>query len=474
MDHATAAATDRGGNLFITGYAPPLYITVAYSGAGAPLWTNRYNGLGSGNNYAYAIAVDSSGNVFVTGDSLGPNGLDYDRATIAYSNTGTPLWTNRYKGAAGGEDYIRSGAITAGSNGQVVVTGGSSTTNFPYNYDYSTVAYTTAGTPLWTNSYNGPGNRDDVPTAVSIAGDGTVFVTGFSVGAAWEYATLAYSASGSPLWTNRYSRALGYNSVPAALAVDVIGNVFVTGYSAPSGGGYSYATLAYSAAGAAIWTKLYSGLGIGDNYATAICEAGNKVFVTGYSRGVATGYDYATVAYSTAGAALWTNRYDGPRSTNDYAQAIATDSLGNVFVTGYSAGPTNFYPYYYDWATIAYSGDGDGLWTNRYNGAGSRDDYAVAMSVDASDNVFVAGYGYFDAGPVFGYPYAAIKYSRTGPYLSIRRASNNQIVLSWASAALVLQSAPSPSGPFTNIPSATSPYTNATLDPHQYFRLSWP
>jgi len=114
------------------------------------------------------------------------------------------------------------------------------------------------------------------------------------------------------------------------------------------------------------------------------------------------------------------------------------------------------------------------LWTNRYNGAGSRDDYAVAMSVDASDNVFVAGYGYFDAGPVFGYPYAAIKYSRTCPYLSIRRASNNQIVLSWASAALVLQSAPSPSGPFTNIPSATSPYTNSTLVPHQYFRLSWP
>jgi hypothetical protein len=61
------------------------------------LWTNRYNGSGNGEDFADAIAVDGSGNVFVTGWSAGSSVFD-DYATVAYSNAGEPLWTNRYNG----------------------------------------------------------------------------------------------------------------------------------------------------------------------------------------------------------------------------------------------------------------------------------------------------------------------------------------------------------------------------------------
>src|SRR5262245_52539498 len=71
---------------------------------GVPLWTNRYNGPGYGGDSASAIAVDSSGNVFVTGESVG-SGTGYDYATIKYSNTGVPLWTNRYNGPGNSADY---------------------------------------------------------------------------------------------------------------------------------------------------------------------------------------------------------------------------------------------------------------------------------------------------------------------------------------------------------------------------------
>src|SRR5207249_2176018 len=80
-----AIAVDGAGNVFVTGFAQTIpggaadYVTVGYSGAGAPLWTNRYDsGVG---DIAQAIAVDLSGNVFVTGGASG------DYATIKYSSS---------------------------------------------------------------------------------------------------------------------------------------------------------------------------------------------------------------------------------------------------------------------------------------------------------------------------------------------------------------------------------------------------
>jgi len=80
---------DASGNVYVTGNLfgsdlIPDYATVAYSSAGMPLWTNRYNEPGSGADWAKAIAVDAFGNVYVTGRSSGSDGSDSDYATVKY------------------------------------------------------------------------------------------------------------------------------------------------------------------------------------------------------------------------------------------------------------------------------------------------------------------------------------------------------------------------------------------------------
>jgi hypothetical protein len=68
---------------------PPL--TRAETGVEA--WAQRYNGPGNSYDYAYAVAVDRSNNVIVTGGSTGSGG-DSDFATIKYVCVPSPLMTS--------------------------------------------------------------------------------------------------------------------------------------------------------------------------------------------------------------------------------------------------------------------------------------------------------------------------------------------------------------------------------------------
>src|SRR5262249_25572430 len=151
---------------------------------------------------------------------------------------------------------------------------------------------------------------------------------------------------------------------PVAVVADSVGNVFVTGSSRGSAGNFDYLTLAYSATGVPLWTNRFNGFVNADDEANAMTlDSNGDVFVTGESVGFGTNYEYLTVAYSNTGVPLWVNFYGHPGFGDDRARAIAVDTRGNVFVTGTSWNGTN-----YDYATVAYSNGGLPLWTNRYQG----------------------------------------------------------------------------------------------------------
>jgi hypothetical protein len=410
-DFAYAIAVDGSGNVYVTGESRdssgiyPDYATLKYDPAGNQLWVKRYNGPANSADLATALAVDGSGNVYVTGRSYG-SGTSNDYATIKYDPNGNELWVRRYNGPGNLDDWAY--ALAVDSSGNVYVTGrsyGSGT-----DRDYATLKYDPAGNQLWVRRYNGPGNLDDWATALAVDGSGNVYVTGESVdssGIFYDYATLKYDPVGNQLWVRRYDGPGNAWEYASAIAVDGSGNVYVTGASDGSGTYYDYATLKYDPNGTQLWVRRYNGPGNLDDlaYALAVDSPGN-VYVTGRSGGSGTSDDYATLKYDLAGNQLWVRSYNGPGNLDDWAYAIAVDGSGNVYVTGWSYGSGTSD----DYATLKYDPAGNQLWEKRYDGPGNSTDMAWAIAVDSSGNVYVTGHSY-DSGTALDY--VTIKYVQT-------------------------------------------------------------
>lgn len=406
FDAAYGIALDYSGNTYVTGVSCRSgtdndYATIKYDSRGDQLWAVRYNGPGNSYDAARATVVDKSGNVYVTGYSW-VSGTAYDYATIKYDALGTQLWAKRYNGPANSDDEAT--AIVVDTSGNVYVTGFSWESGTWYNY--ITIKYDSLGNQLWVKRYDGPANSADWAEALAIDASGNAYVTGRSYGSGtdYDYATIKYDSQGNQLWVERYNGPANSSDWARALAVDNSGNAYVTGYTSGSGTHYDYTTIKYDFQGNQLWVERYNGPANSDDdaYAIAIGGSGN-VYVTGFSFGLGTVDDYATIKYDSAGNQLWVREYNGPANSYDQARAMAIDNSGNIYVTGSSYGSgTNV-----DFATIKYDSQGNQIWAERYNGLANGADWAWAITLDNSGGVYVAG---LSPGIGTGDDYATIKY----------------------------------------------------------------
>ena len=295
-DATDAVAVDGNNDVIVTGFSLRYpsgygYATVKYSSAGLPLWTNRCDAAAGGHSGLCAVATDRKNDVVVTGTVACDAGSFRDYITIKYSSAGVPLWTNRYHASTNCYSSWGAAAVAVDTNRDVIVAGVT-------DLDYTTIKYSSAGMPLWTNHF-GPRGTNNPICAMALDRDGNVFVTGTATGNGGysDYVTIKYSSPGPPLWTNYYNGPGNGNDYPCTVAVDGSNNVIVTGFSTNNAGGNDYVTIKYSGGGLPLWTNRCNGPGnsIGWSTGLAVDSSGNVIF-TGQSirQGIS---DFLTIKY---------------------------------------------------------------------------------------------------------------------------------------------------------------------------------
>ena len=373
-------------------------------------WVRIYNGLGNGEDIARAVAVDSCGNVYVTGWSW--NGSNYDYATIKYYSNGDTAWIRTYNGPGNSDD--RAYDIAVYGCDYVCITGTS-----------GTIKYASNGSQLWFDSFIG--------NAIAVDDSGNIYVTGpsgtkkygaggwvgawggidiavdpshnvYVAGGTSDYVTIKYHPNGDIAWVKSYDGPAHSSDRASGIAVDGSGNVYVTGYSWGIETYGDYATIKYDPDGDTLWVRRYE-VGVPDSATAIAVDASGNVYVTGYSCNMLFSCSYVTIRYDTDGNRVWVRQFGGYSTTNK-AYALALDSLSNVYVTGSSG----VWGSGYDYATIKYDASGNWLWSQGYNGPADSTDIAYAIAVDDSLNVYVTG-GSIGSGS--SYDYATIKYVQT-------------------------------------------------------------
>ncbi|HET9747459.1 MAG TPA: SBBP repeat-containing protein, partial [Chitinophagaceae bacterium] len=388
FDGTRAMTIDADGNIYVTGPSDGKkgnsdYATVKYDPSGEQKWVARYNGTGNADDYPYAIAVDGSGNVYVTGRSMGAGG-NYDYATVKYNSLGGQEWVAPYNGQTNQIDMAKD--VQVDDLGNVYVTGLADGANTVYGSAYATIKYNSSGTQEWARRYDGTTGSEDA-NSLAIDAAGSVYVTGRSNGittvkydndgvqqwvrtnagtngqkvlvdnlgnivvTGWGSVTAKYNPSGELLWETIYP----YDAAFRDMALDNAGNVYVVGYNRENGTSDDYRTVKYDANGAQQWSRGFNGSANGIDLARAIALDGNgNVYITGQcvlKEGRNTNENYATVKYNNVGDVQWVRYYDGPEKSVDRGFDITVDGSGNVYVSGESAAKTS----YFDFATIKYS-----------------------------------------------------------------------------------------------------------------------
>lgn len=403
-DEPAALVVDDSGNVYVTGWSStietgPQYATIKYYSNGDTAWV-RF----SGEEYFFAeardVAVDSAGNVYVTGYGSTDDGDGH--LTIRYYPDGDTAWarTSGY-----GSPYLMNppSAVALDGSGNIYVTGTSY--NWYSEEDFYTIKYYPNGDTAWTYISDGVLEADWANDIV-VSDLGAVWVTG-TIEIDYpnnDYLTVSYSTEGVIGWWSVYNGGSGYD-VAKAIARDNLGNIYVTGASMGSGTDYDFATIKYDDTGGTVWVRRYDGPGSGEDWATdiAVDTIGNA-YVTGMTYN-GSNLDYVTIKYDPDGNELWTRAYNGPGNGDDTAWAMALDNSGNVYVTGASVGTTSGS----DYATIMYDPAGNEVWVKRYVGPYSYDE-AHDIAVDDSGFVYVTGRSVSPTPLTDSYDYVTIKY----------------------------------------------------------------
>lgn len=334
--------------------------------------------------YKSSVKTDIYGYVYVAGATINVNN-NYDILVAKYDPKGNLLWIQQYNGPGNGNDAATAMYVDAHCN--VYVTG--YVTNLT-NVDAVTIKYDSLGNQQWVASYNGTGNGYDCGSDIVADSIGNVYVTGSSMNTHgyYEIYTIRYNIYGNQNWERTYISPDSLNDVSAKIYLS-LHNMLVLGIAQHNAVSYSFCAVNYDTIGN------YQGSKTGNADTTAInqigglaTDASGNVYIAGSAPVPGQGYDMDIIKLDSYLNIVWDKKFDGGYNLDDFANGIAVNSNGDIIITGYTTQPGHGK----NICTLKYYSNGNLAWYQTYDDTSNGDDEANAITLDASDNIYITGY----------------------------------------------------------------------------------
>ena len=313
-EYGQGVAYDSSGNVYIAAYTNSAgaggneLLIAKYNSSGTIQWQRT---LGTGTAYrnddvGRMIAVDSSGNVYVNGTTNFTGG--YDSMMIAkYNSSGTLQWQKTFGDSNTAE---KGNGITVDSSGNVFVCG--ETTKNMTSIGALVAKLNSSGTLQWQMTLDSSQTQTFYDVVVDSSDN--VYAGGYGTISGYQYYLVAkYNNSGTLQW----QRIIGGSSTSdfgRTMTIDSSDNVYVGGVSTGGGVGvYDSYLVKYNSSGTYQWQKSLGTSGQQISIWATASDSSDNVYVAG---GYSSSYFFAK--YNSSGTVQWQRSFGGSGSDVSY------------------------------------------------------------------------------------------------------------------------------------------------------------
>ncbi|QOJ18514.1 MAG: SBBP repeat-containing protein [Phycisphaeraceae bacterium] len=323
-------AGGTAGNIGGTHYGLSDLIIVRYDASGTRVWV-RQSGT-SAHEWAWSVAPDGAGGVFVAGTTNGnlgsANAGRWDAWLARYDGDGNQLWIRQF--GTSGDDDAR--ALAPDGAGGVFVAGDTSGNlggQNAGNMDIWLARYDASGNRVWLRQIGT--NTGDRARGLASDGAGGFFLSGNTHGnfggqnlGLGDVIIARFDGAGNQTWIRQIGTAAG-DYTESAAAPDGAGGVYIAGYTYGNLGGTHRG-------GEDAWLARYDGAGTQSwivQFGTAALDIASGVTSDGSGGAVVAGMTYGELAgpnagggdvwlasYDAAGSRSWVRQFGSPESEN--------------------------------------------------------------------------------------------------------------------------------------------------------------
>ena len=443
-------AVDGSGTVYLGGYFYNASLTtpaltkvgtqdafaLKLDSSGTTTWAKNFGGSGA-YGWGQGIAVDGSGNVYLAGYFTSANLTTppltrvgtVDAFAFKLSSAGSTTWARNY-GGSGASAYGQG--ITVDGAGTVYLGGYFKNANLTTpalakagTQDAFALKLDSSGATAWARNFGGSGATAS-GSGIAVDGSGSVYLGGYFSSAdlttppltkagGQDTLALKLDSTGATTWARSFASTTPGNVNGYATAIDASGNTYLAGDFTSTTLTLGSVTLtrigtqdAFAAkldpSGTMLWARNFGGSGA-NAYGRGIAVDGSGTVYLGgnFTNASLTtpalarigSIDAFAVKLDSSGVTTWAKNFGGSGATA-YANSIAVDGTGNVYLAGYIQTANLTTPPLTrigvdDAFALKLDSSGATTWARNFGGSGAYA-YCNGVAVDGSGNVYLAGH----------------------------------------------------------------------------------